>query len=267
MNKRKRISLYTLLGRAKSTNPREPLSSVTKRIFALSFMSEFIVIYPFYVIMFGERGDVSAARVGMLLAIWLIVSVVSEIPTGIIADKMSKKWSLVLGRVMQILTFTIWLVAPNFAGYLVGFVVWGVGEAFISGAFQAYLYESLDDTNKKAFGKIYSRSSAFTMFAYTAGGLLAFLIGPHYPLLLVLSIAVSMVSLWITLSLPSTHSKTEVEVEIRPKVLASALQAIRGNPGLRRILVAAIRLLVLSAAIWAMCTKRFVISKHRSPIR
>jgi MFS family permease len=237
---KKRISLYALLGQTKKPEPRQPLSPLTKRIFALSFMSEFIVIYPFYVIMFGERGDVSAAGIGLLLAIWMIVSVLAEVPTGIIADKMSKKWSLVLGHVMQLATFTIWLFFPNFTGYLIGFIIWGIGEAFISGAFQAYLYESLDDANKKAFGKIYSRSSAFTMLAYTAGSLAAFAIGPHYSLLLVLSVVVSAISLWITLSLPATHSKVEVEVEIKPKVLSSALKVIRDKPLLRRILFGAI---------------------------
>ena len=241
--KKKRFALNVLSGRAKNIGPQEPLPPITKRIFALSFMSEFIAIYPFYVIMFGERGKVSASGVGMLLAIWMIVSVLAEVPTGIIADKMSKKWSLVLGRIMQLATFVVWLFAPNFVGYLVGFVIWGVGEAFLSGAFQAYLYESLDESNKKVFGKIYSRSSAFTMLAYTAGSLLAFIIGPQYPLLLVLSIAVSAISLWITLSLPKTHANSALQIEannIQPKVLSSALKAIYHNALLRRILFGAI---------------------------
>jgi MFS family permease len=205
-------------------------------------MSEFIVIYPFYVIMFGERGNVSAAGVGLLLAIWMIVSVAAEVPTGIIADKMSKKWSIVLGQIMQLLTFVTWLLMPNFTGYLVGFIIWGIGEAFTSGAFQAYLYESLDDTARQSFGKIYSRSSAFTMLAYTAGSLAAFAIGPRYSLLLILSIAVSAISSLIAFSLPKTHSKVkvEVEIEIKPRVLSSALNAIRGSAALRRILIAAI---------------------------
>ncbi len=240
MSKR-RISLYALLGRVKGARSSGTVSPLTKRIFLLSFMSEFIVIYPFYVIMFGERGDISPARVGLLLASWMIVSVLAEVPTGVIADKMSKKWSLVLGHVMQFLTFTTWLVFANFTGYLIGFVIWGVGEAFLSGAFQAYLYESLDDKHKKTFGKIYSRSSAFTMLAYTTGSLLAFAIGPRYSLLLVLSIAVSAISLLITLSLPGTRSSNvEVEVEVKPKVLLSALKVIKSSAALRRILIAAV---------------------------
>lgn len=243
----KRISLFRLLSRTKSAAPHEPLPPLTKRIFALAFLSEFMVIYPFYVIMFGERGNVSAAGVGTLLAIWLVVSVAAEVPTGVIADKLSKKWSLVLGRIMQIATFAIWLFVPNFVGYLIGFIVWGIGEAFISGAYQAYLYESLDGLNKKAFGKIYARSGSFTMLAYTTGGFLAFLIGPEYPLLLALSILVSAAALWITLTLPATRST--VEVEMRPKILASALGAVRANPGLRRILVPAIIMLAVMVTL------------------
>lgn len=235
---KKLVSLYALLGRAKNTAPREPLPPVVKRMFALAFMTEFIVIYPFYVIMFGERGDVSAGGIGVLLAVWMVVSVLAEVPTGVIADKFSKKWSLVLGHVMQVLTFTAWLVFPNFTGYLIGFALWGVGEAFLSGAFQAYLYEALDSKNKKAFGKVYSRSSAFNMLAYMSGGLAAFAIGPDYPLLLILSVAVSAVSLGIALSLPRTPST--VAVEMRPKILSGALRAIRSSRVLRHILVFAV---------------------------
>lgn len=237
---KKRISLDALLSRVKNVKSREPLPPLTKRIFALSFMSEFIVIYPFYAIMFGERGDVSAGGVGILLATWMIVSVLAEVPTGIIADKMSKKWSLVLGHVLQLATFTTWLLFPNFSGYLIGFILWGIGEAFISGAFQAYLYESLDDKNKKSFGKIYSRSNAFTMLAYAAGSLVAFIIGPDYPLLLILSVVVSAISLFITLRLPTTRSNVEIEVEIKPKILTSALRTIRDKPILRYILFGAV---------------------------
>lgn len=236
-----RKSFASVLGSLRpAARQREPLSSVTRRLFLLSFTSEFIVIYSFYVIMFGERSGVSAAGVGTLLAVWLVVSVLSEVPTGVIADKFSKKWSLVLGRIMQLMTFAIWFTAPSFTGYLVGFLVWGVGEAFLSGAFQAYLYESLDERNKQAFGRIYARSSAFTMMAYMAASFLAFLIGPNYNLLLILSMAVSTVSLIITLSLPNVRSK--VEVELRPKILASALGAIRRNVDLRHILLTAVML-------------------------
>lgn len=237
---KKRLSLFSILGRRDTATIREPLSPLVKRIFLLSFLSEFIVLYPFYVIMFGERGNISAAGVGTLLAAWMIVSVLAEVPTGIIADKMSKKWSLVLGRIGQLATFVIWLLFPNFWGYLTGFIVWGIGEAFTSGAFQAYLYESLDEKNKRAYGKIFARSSAFTMLAYATGSLAAFAIGPQYQLLIQLSILVSSLSLLLTISLPKTHSKQIVEVEIRPKILRGALAAIRTNPLLLRLIFIAV---------------------------
>lgn len=237
-----RISVYQLLrGKPRST-ASTPLTPLTKRIFLLSFLTEFIVIYPFYVIMFGDRSQVSAAGIGVLLATWMIVSVIAEVPTGVIADKFSKKWSLVLGHIMQLATFTIWLVWPSFTGYLIGFIIWGIGEAFMSGAFQAYLYESLDAKQKQSFGKIYARSSAFTMLAYVSGSFVAFTIGPNYSLLLLLSMGVSALSLLLTISLPATHSAVHatVETELKPRVLKRALNAVASSTILQKIFVTAV---------------------------
>ncbi len=230
------LALFNSFRRNRS--PGMSLPPIAKRMFLLAFMTEFIVIYPFYVIMFGQRGNVSASGVGALLAIWMVVSMLAEVPTGVIADRFSKKWSLVIGQALQLATFATWLAAPHFLGYLIGFLLWGTGEAFLSGASQAYLYESLDDAHRKIFGKIYARSSAFTMLAYFAGSLLAFVIGPRYGVLLLASMAVSLIALGIAVGLPATRSR--VEVELRPKILSNAFRAVRKHPVLRRILVGAV---------------------------
>jgi MFS family permease len=247
---KKRFSLQTILNRNGSATPREPLPPLTYRIFALAFATDFMVIYPFYVIMFGERGDVSAAGVGVLLASWMITSLLAEVPTGIIADSISKKWSLVMCQLLQMVAFACWLFFPTFAGYLAGFIIWGIAGAFNSGAFQAYLYESLDEPNKKAFGKIYSRSNAFTMLATMLGSLVAFGIGPNYTLLLVLSVVCSGVALHIALSLPTTRN---VQVAVaplhKPKVFRSAVKAIHSQPILQQAVFIAVILFGLMGMI------------------
>ena len=60
---------------------------VARRVLVMKFASEFILIYPLYTIMFGERGGVNAAGVGTILALGYVFSVLFEIPTGIVADK------------------------------------------------------------------------------------------------------------------------------------------------------------------------------------
>lgn len=239
MKKRKPTSLFRVLGSLRTgTKQSSPLSSLTRRIFAMEFISEFILIYPFYSIMFGERSGISAAGLGILLAIWQVVAVVSEVPTGIIADKISKKWSLVIAKSLQAAAFIIWLFVPSFTGYAIGFVIWGIGEAFSSGAFQAYLYESLADDNKKAFGKILARSSSMMMLAYASANIVAFGVGPKYDFLLAMSVLASLVAVALCLTLPD--KKNELEVGLQPRILHSAIAAIRSNQKLRRILIVAV---------------------------
>ena len=66
-------------------------SSAYHKLVAAELLSEFVLIYPLYSIMFSERSGISAAGVGVLLATVYIVQILSEIPTGVIADRYSKK--------------------------------------------------------------------------------------------------------------------------------------------------------------------------------
>ncbi len=187
--------------------------------------------------MFGERGGISAAGVGVLLAVWQAVVILAEIPTGIIADKFSKKWVLVAAKLLRVLAFGAWLVAPNFVGYLTGFIFWGIAEALNSGAFQAYLYESLSEQNKGVFGRLYSRVSALTMVAYTIAYVVSFVIGTDYNLLLMLSVLACVIAVGIALSLPAGTVIRSVE---KPQLLRSAVIHIAGSAALKELLVGAI---------------------------
>lgn len=204
----------------------------------MEFIGEFVLIYPFYTIMFGHRGDISTAGVGILLAAWQIVTVAAEIPTGILADKISKKWSLFIGKSLRTAAFGIWLFVPDFWGYLSGFILWGIGDAFHSGAFQAYVYESLDGEKKHDFNKIYSRISSVTMLAFTLAYILSFFVGPNFDLLLFWSVVVSIITALICLSLPETR-KTQ-DIELKPQLLMSTLLEIKSSQKIRSFLIGAI---------------------------
>lgn len=85
----------------------------------------------------------SQAQIAALLAIWTAVAVVAEVPSGAVADRWSRRGCLVVGGVLQAVAYACWLTAPTFAGFAVGFVVWGVGGSLYSGAFEALLYDGL----------------------------------------------------------------------------------------------------------------------------
>lgn len=208
-----------------------------KRLVATQMLGESVVIYPLYSIMFGDRSGISAAGVGTLLAIWQIVQILAEVPTGIIADRFSKKYSIIAGKLGKTLCFVIWFLFPNFWGYLAGFVLWGIGEAFISGAVQAYLYE-LDPDNTSHFLKKYSRLKSLNMFAYTVTYFITFLIGPRYQLLIGISAVTMLTSVFLATLLPQSKPRAvaikskDIVMEAKDTVLKSKVLIFKFVRGL-----------------------------------
>lgn len=127
--------------------------------------------------MFSERSGLTTPQISVLFAWWILVALVSELPTGTLADKFSRRAVVGWSEVLQAVAFFVWIIAPSFIGYAVGFLFWGVSYALNSGAFQAYVYDELNGIGKSSyFTKIYSRSQSMTfigmLVAYGAASIL-----------------------------------------------------------------------------------------------
>lgn len=222
--------------------------SVTNRLLAMKFASEFILIYPLYTIMFGDRGGVSAAGIGTILATGFVMSVVFEVPTGVIADKIPRKYVLVSAISSKVLALFAWLIFPFFWGYMLGIALFALGNALESGALQAYLYGTLGDESQKSFGKFWARVSAMVMFSYTIAYVLAVVIGINYSLLITLSIVPCVIGLLISLSLPK-DSLALAKTEVKPRVFRSAVSHIFQTKPLLKLLLSAIIIVSLAEVV------------------
>jgi predicted MFS family arabinose efflux permease len=69
---------------------------------------------------------------------------VLEIPSGVWADATSRRLLLVVGPLLGALGFGLWVVAPSYPAFALGFALWGVQGALQSGALEALVYEELD---------------------------------------------------------------------------------------------------------------------------
>ncbi len=72
-----------------------------------------------------------------------MVGIVAEIPTGALADRFSRRTSLVVAGLLQAAGYALWVALPGFPAFAAGFVLWGLGGSFVSGALQALLYDGL----------------------------------------------------------------------------------------------------------------------------
>jgi MFS family permease len=95
-------------------------------------------------------------------SIWsIIVGTVflAEVPTGILADKIGRKKSILIALFLQFLGEFFYMWARNYLAFVLIAILAGIGYAFLSGANEALVYDSLpegdkDTHMKKAMGLI-----------------------------------------------------------------------------------------------------------------
>lgn len=221
------------------------VNSVLNRILAMKFASEFILIYPLITIMYADRGHVSAAGIGVILATGMILSVLLEVPTGIIADKVSRKYVLISALSCKTTGLFIWLLMPYFWGYMLAAVFFALGSALESGTLQAYMYGVMGDESKKAFGKFWARVNSMVMISYSVAYVLTTIVGVKYPALISLSIIPCLVALGLCLSLPTDHI-TPNSKSLKPRIFVSAVGHIKSSPKLIKLLISGVIMVALA---------------------
>ena len=99
-------------------------------------------LLPIFAIYFLDRG-ISLTGFMILMATLNLSSIASELPTGLFADRFSRKWSIFVGALIGSVGVILLILATSYIVFMVGFVVVGVGAAFASGADIALFYDSI----------------------------------------------------------------------------------------------------------------------------
>jgi len=116
-------------------------------------------------LLFADAG-LSGAQISSLFLIWSTVGIVAEVPSGALADRFSRRAALVASGVLQAGGYVLWITAPGYAGFAAGFVLWGLGGAFGSGALEALLYDGLASVGaEEDYPRVYGRVSAMGLLS------------------------------------------------------------------------------------------------------
>jgi DHA3 family tetracycline resistance protein-like MFS transporter len=80
----------------------------------------------------------------------MVVIMLSEVPTGVLADTYSRRLSVIIGVALMGAGFILGGAIANFAVILAAQVVWGVGATCTSGALEAWIADELGGRNLDA---------------------------------------------------------------------------------------------------------------------
>lgn len=212
------------------------------KIYSYKFFDDLVLIYPFYALMFADFG-MTPAQIGILLGVWSFTAFALEMPSGVAADKWSRKHILVIAEITRALGYAIWIFFPTFWGFLLGFMLWGAKSAFTSGTYQTLVYDLLKDNGKEQeYAKVIGRGKTLSYVAIlAASGGAALAIPFGYPFVLILSIvALVIAAISILLVSPAKKRESTHEREYFSILKSGLLYVARESTILRLILFIAI---------------------------
>jgi MFS family permease len=170
--------------------------SNTIQLFLIKIAKWFNLVMPIVVLFYQENG-LSMSQIFILKSIYSIAMVVTELPSGYLADVWGCRRTILLGAIMGTLGILIYSLSASFISFVFAEVILGVGFSFVSGADSAMLYDSLKAENRedeyvKFEGRITSGGNFAEALAGVAGGLLASisLRTPYYFQIFVAAIAI-----------------------------------------------------------------------------
>lgn len=119
-----------------------------------------------WVALLAARGF-SMVEIGVAEGVFHIASLLFEIPSGVISDVFGRKRSLVLGRLMGLISSLLMVVSRGLPDVCLSLVFGAFSYNFESGAREALAYDSLKAQEQEAR---YLRYSATDMAIYRVGG-------------------------------------------------------------------------------------------------
>lgn len=195
----------------------------------------------------------NAATIGVMVALYSAVIILSETPSGILADRWSRKGVLILAAVALAISGLIGGLSDSVPIFLVSTCFWGVFFALYSGTYDSIIYDTLLEEEKTAdrfehyLGILKFTDAAALILGALLGGLIAQFIGFRETYFFTVPIALLSIVALCMFHEPKLH-KSEVASPII-KHIQETLSAVLRRKSLLPILVVLVTTGVLTFII------------------
>lgn len=202
------------------------------------FFASFDITSGIWVLYLAHKG-MSLAQIGLLESIFHMTGVITEIPSGAVADLIGRKRVLVLGRIMSLVSAVVMLFSNTFIGFAIGFVLSAWGYNFNSGSEEALVYDTLKEIERE--DEYLRVNSKLNLIIEIAQGLAVFIGGllaeQNFTLSYTVAILVSITALGISLNFTETTLIEKGENKGLIKHFKECIDVLKTNRRLISILV------------------------------
>lgn len=231
------------------TDSIKKLNSNIRKLYLYWFFHSLIFAYVIERLFGLERG-LSIQQMIYIEIIYAVVVMLLEIPTGVLADKWSRKKSMILSSVFNFFEIFILIFAYDFRSFALSAVSAAIGGALASGTGNAIFYDTLKSLGKETeFEKVIGRNNFYSSISGLIAALFGSIIASNfgYTSAYTLSLIGVTVSIFIIFTLyePKTTLKTKEneychESEESSFDFRKAVQFLKENESVRFIMLYAI---------------------------
>ncbi|HVY47693.1 MAG TPA: MFS transporter [Minicystis sp.] len=127
------------------------------------------VLHGVYLVWLTSVRGIPPVAAAIVLAAGDVALLALQVPTGVFADRLGARRSLLLGSALQVLGLVLFWKADTIAGVTAAAFAIAFGDAFRDGADEALLFRSCAAAGDAAsFGKRYARAKAWSLAALVA---------------------------------------------------------------------------------------------------
>jgi MFS family permease len=136
--------------------------------YAFSFLVGFYIATG-TTVLFERQLGLSFAQIFTLDAIYMLMFILFEIPSGALADLIGRKRTILAGLAVLVVAAVATGNAQNFMHLFLSFFLWALGFSLISGSSEALLYDGIKD--EKLFHRTTGRALSFSVGGLALAGI------------------------------------------------------------------------------------------------
>ena len=112
-----------------------------KLLYGFSFFDQFMIVIALWVPYLATKG-IGMRQFMELQAVFALVILCGEVPSGLLSDLWGRKKTLLLGSTLKAVSFCLLPLWSSYEGFLVYHLTMGIALSMISGGDVALLYDS-----------------------------------------------------------------------------------------------------------------------------
>ncbi len=240
------------------------------KVIIISFCQHFHLYVHAYALLLLGRG-LTLVQISLIESILIGTIFLMEVPTGMLADRVGRKWSIFCSTALLMSAEFIFIFARDYEWYVLVAFLAGAGYAFASGAIEALVYDSLPPENreeamKQAMGRVNSYGMIAFVVAPIVGGLI---IGDarveNFIPAIALTVVALFVGLLVCLTLREPPAEASEKSESSAALLRAGLALLYRNQRLRRLVLLVVFTLPFTDALAVTLAPPYLVRNDVSP--